>query len=66
MPELAEIETVRRRLEAALEGKCITEVIADASDHFFFKETPLADLRKALTRLGWSEGLERRKKDPSR
>jgi len=48
MPELPEVETVRKRMEKALQGKKITAVHADEADRFLFAHAPLAKVRKAL------------------
>lgn len=49
MPELPEVETVRRKIAKALKGRSIAEVHAEESDRFLFRETPLAEVRRALT-----------------
>ena len=49
MPELPEVETVRRRAEKALKGKRLAEVYAEESDRFLFAEAPLASVKTALT-----------------
>lgn len=48
MPELPEVETVRRRTEKALKGKRLKEVHAEEGDRYLFAETPLASVKKAL------------------
>lgn len=48
MPELPEVETVRRNILKTLKGKRIREVHAEESDRFLFREAPLPDVRKAL------------------
>jgi formamidopyrimidine-DNA glycosylase len=49
MPELPEVETVRRRIARALRGRRIAEVRAEQGDRFLFRETPYADVVRALT-----------------
>jgi formamidopyrimidine-DNA glycosylase len=49
MPELAEIETVRRKIVAYLRGRKITEVILDESDRYFFAHVPPEEVVTALT-----------------
>jgi formamidopyrimidine-DNA glycosylase len=49
MPELPEVETVRRKILKALKGKRIMEVHAEEGDRFLFKETPLPSVKEALT-----------------
>lgn len=48
MPELAEVETVRRHIEKVLVGKKIKEVVVDDSDRFLFQFAKAAEVRKAL------------------
>jgi formamidopyrimidine-DNA glycosylase len=48
MPELAEVETVRRHIEKVLVGKKIKEVILDESDRFLFQFAKPAEVRRAL------------------
>ncbi|MGZ3653560.1 MAG: Fpg/Nei family DNA glycosylase [Bdellovibrionota bacterium] len=48
MPELPEVETVRRKIVKALQGQRITEVHAEEGDRFLFRETPLDQVKKAL------------------
>lgn len=48
MPELPEVETVRRRISEALKGKRITEVHAEEGDRFLFAEAPLGLVKEAL------------------
>ena len=48
MPELAEVETVRRQLEKHLVGKKIKDLEVDASDRYLFAFAKSADFCKAL------------------
>ncbi len=48
MPELAEVETVRRQLEKRMVGRKIKEVIVDPQDRFLFAFAPIKDVIKAL------------------
>lgn len=49
MPELAEVETVRKHLDQVMRGQKIKEVVLDEQDRFVFAFTKPALLRKALT-----------------
>lgn len=49
MPELAEIETVRRRIEKSMKGKKISEIVLEEDDRFLFAFAKVKDVRKALT-----------------
>lgn len=48
MPELAEVEIARLRLEKALRGQRLKEVQADASDRYLFVGTNAAEFRERL------------------
>jgi formamidopyrimidine-DNA glycosylase len=48
MPELAEVETVRRHLAKSLKGKKIKEIIVDEKDRWLFAFAKQAEVRKAL------------------
>lgn len=48
MPELAEVETVRRQIDKHLKGRKVTEVIGDDSDRYLFAHAKLSDVKKAL------------------
>lgn len=48
MPELAEVETVRLRLDKIMHKKKITAVIVDDQDRFFYAFAKPAEIRKAL------------------
>ena len=48
MPELAEVETVRRQIEKRMVGKKIKDIEVDESDRYLFAFTKIADLRQAL------------------
>lgn len=48
MPELAEVETVRRRIEEQLKKKKIKEITFDKSDRHFFAFAPVKEVEKAL------------------
>jgi formamidopyrimidine-DNA glycosylase len=48
MPELAEVETVRRQLDLHMKGRKIKEVIADDSDRWLFAFASVKDVKKAL------------------
>lgn len=48
MPELAEVETVRRQLEKQMVGRKIKELEIDDSDRYLFAFAKPADVRKAL------------------
>ena len=48
MPELAEVEAVRRRIEETLVGKKIREVVLDRDDRYMFAFAKPADVVKAL------------------
>lgn len=49
MPELAEIETVCRRLDLFFRGRAITDVTLDATDRYLFAFVRAKDVKKALT-----------------
>jgi formamidopyrimidine-DNA glycosylase len=49
MPELAEVETVRRQIELRLKGRKIKEVEGDTADKYLFAFAPLKEVIKALT-----------------
>ncbi len=49
MPELAEIETVRRRVTTSMKGKKIAEIVVEEDDRFLFAFAKVAAVRKALT-----------------
>lgn len=48
MPELAEVETVRRQIDKHLRGKKIKAVELDESDRYLFQFAKPAEVRKAL------------------
>jgi formamidopyrimidine-DNA glycosylase len=48
MPELPEVETVRRKMEKALKGKRIVEVHGDPGDRFLFREAGLPAVKETL------------------
>lgn len=48
MPELAEVEAVRRRLEKELKGRKIQEVSFEEGDRFLFAHVPAETVRRAL------------------
>ncbi|MBC7384886.1 MAG: hypothetical protein H7301_01840 [Cryobacterium sp.] len=48
MPELPEVETSRRRIEKALKGKVIAEVIPDFDDHIVFDQASAEEVKAAL------------------
>ncbi|MBC7741339.1 MAG: hypothetical protein H7061_04025 [Bdellovibrionaceae bacterium] len=48
MPELAEVESVRKHLEQLLKGKKIKQVMVDETDHILYSFAPAQDVRKAL------------------
>ena len=48
MPELAEVETVRLRLNKIMKGKKIREVVVDNKDRFFFAFATPLEVQKAL------------------
>lgn len=49
MPELAEVETVRKQIEKRLKGRKILEVIVDEDDRYLYAFAKAADVVKALT-----------------
>lgn len=49
MPELPEVETVRRHLEKTLKRKTIAEVVVDPEDKYFFQFAKSADVVAALS-----------------
>ena len=49
MPELAEVETVRRQVEKRLKGRKIKEVILDETDRYLFAFADPSEVREALT-----------------
>ena len=49
MPELAEVETVRRRVVDQLKGRKISDVTVDDGDRYFFAFASQASVKKALT-----------------
>ncbi len=48
MPELAEVEAVRKQIERRLVGKKIKEVVVDANDRYLYAFAPAAEVEKAL------------------
>lgn len=48
MPELAEVEAVRRQIVKHLKGRKIKEIIADKSDRFLFAFASIPEVTKAL------------------
>jgi formamidopyrimidine-DNA glycosylase len=48
MPELAEVETVRRQLQKSILGRKIKEAIGDPKDRYLFAFASLAEVKKAL------------------
>ena len=52
MPELPEVETIRRKLEPHVIGRTFTEATADASPKFKVAEAVLGAQVEQLTRLG--------------
>src|SRR5690554_743953 len=48
MPELAEVETVRRQIEKRLVGRKIKEVILDKADRFLFAFNKPSEVEAAL------------------
>lgn len=48
MPELAEVEAVRRELARTLNGRKIKEIVADAKDRWLFAFVRSAEVEKAL------------------
>lgn len=48
MPELAEVETVRKQIATRMKGRKIKAVVADESDRWLFAFAKPADVRKAL------------------
>ena len=48
MPELAEVETVRRQIAEKMKGRKIKEVVADASDRFLYAFAPVSEVEEAL------------------
>lgn len=48
MPELPEVETVRRKMERALKGQRIVGLRYERQDRFLFAEVAAADVEKAL------------------
>jgi formamidopyrimidine-DNA glycosylase len=48
MPELAEVEAVRRQLDKQMRGRKIKEVIADETDKYLFAFAKVKDVKKAL------------------
>jgi formamidopyrimidine-DNA glycosylase len=48
MPELAEVETVRRRILARFKGKRIRDVVLDREDRFLFAFAPAQSVERAL------------------
>jgi len=49
MPELAEIETVRKRVVRTMKGKKIREIVLEEEDRFLFAFVKTTAVRKALT-----------------
>ena len=49
MPELAEVETVRRQIEKRLVGQRIKSVDVDATDRYLYKFAKPKEVEKALT-----------------
>lgn len=48
MPELAEVETVRRQIERRLKGKKITEIVYESDDRYLFAFAKPKDVEHAL------------------
>ncbi len=48
MPELAEVETVRRQLQARMRGLKITEIVIDTDDIYLFAFVKIKEVRSAL------------------
>lgn len=48
MPELAEVETVRKQIQKHMVGRKIKEIVADESDRFLYAFASIKDVRKAL------------------
>ena len=48
MPELAEVEAVRRQIDKRLIGRKIKEIVVDPSDRFLFEFAPIKEVEKAL------------------
>ncbi len=48
MPELAEVETVRRQVVARMKGHKITGVVSDDTDKYLFEFAKIPDVKKAL------------------
>ncbi|MBC7371638.1 MAG: hypothetical protein H7326_08740 [Bdellovibrionaceae bacterium] len=48
MPELAEVETVRRQIDKLLRGRKIKEVVLDTADKYLFEFAPVKQVEKAL------------------
>jgi len=48
MPELAEVETVRKQIAKRMKGHRIETVVADESDRWLFEHVKVSELRKAL------------------
>lgn len=48
MPELAEVETVRRQVVARMKGHKITGVVADDTDKYLFEFVKIPQIKKAL------------------
>lgn len=49
MPELAEVETVRRQLEEHLRGRKIVSADVDPHDRYLYRFAPAAQVKRALT-----------------
>ncbi len=48
MPELAEVEAVRQRIDSRLKKRKIKEIVADPSDRYLFAFASILDVTKAL------------------
>lgn len=49
MPELAEVETVRREIVKHLEGRKIRNVVVDETDHYLYAFAEASKVKKSLT-----------------
>jgi formamidopyrimidine-DNA glycosylase len=48
MPELAEVETVRKQIEKRMKGHTIKDVVADETDRWLFAFVDIPEVKKAL------------------
>ena len=61
MPELAEVEAVRRQIEKRMVGHKIKTVVADDTDRWLFAFVDIPEVKKALGTLVCNERRNHRR-----